>query len=691
MASKLLNAALDSADVEERVKQPLRSKQALVEKRIAALSSRPASPTATKPGSSVASAAPSTTSPSTTAPFTKEPSSAGGARDYFKESVAALKAAAAVDARLKKSPDDSELLRQAVERYGEAVVLLQGAVDPANAKVSGKAKGALRSKLGSSQKRLGELEPKLAAIGGGGGGSGAVAAPATRLPAPLLPKPLLPKALPASSVGGVRARAKKVAKHDYFKESVAALKEAAAVDAQLKEEPDDDELIEEAVERYGEAVGLLRGAVDPANNKVPGPMKKALLSKLKVAEKRLAELDPTAAALHIVLSAATLPEALASMAAKEQPTSLPVAAVAGESLATVAPTGAGPIPGPTAVQSTAARVVVRPDLRGSVVDPGRDYFKESVVALKEAAAADARSKRQTADGALRELAAVAYREAAELLRCAVAPANKRVPARTKATLQSKLTAVERRLIDLEHAISAALQKPADLPEGTSKEDTGDYGKELGSLAGKILSRPAGPPAPRFVAAQRSPVVLRAPDAIAPPPGYGTPTGRGSVDDDSLFATPTTEHGTPRRGRPSGGDDGGEELRGQIELLEQRMVRMEDEHRAAMLSMAKQCGDMVAAAKASLAAQELENARIRETLVQQGMAALQQPRRGDENAAPLPTATKQEQETGDPNTLLSEISNIDIERFVETERRVATLEDVSVDLVRGASIALDRLR
>eukprot|EP01052_Picozoa_sp_SAG31_P045712 SAG31_NODE_8460_length_1446_cov_3.505568_2_plen_158_part_01 len=119
-AEELLSAALQSTEVEERVKQPLRSKQALVKKRIAALSTELDQQS------------------TATAPDAQETPLPSPARDFFKESVAALKEAAAVDARLKRAPSDAGLLRQAVERYGTAVELLQGAVDPGNAKVSAK-------------------------------------------------------------------------------------------------------------------------------------------------------------------------------------------------------------------------------------------------------------------------------------------------------------------------------------------------------------------------------------------------------------------------------------------------------------------------------------------------------------------------------------------------------------------------
>ena len=630
-------------------------------------------------------------------------------RDYFKESVAALKAAAAVDARLRRSADDAGLLDQAVGRYAEAVQLLQGAVDPGNAKVSGKAKDALKVKLAASQKRLDELESKLAASGGGAvdGRAGAVAgvvgsvsgSASQRLPAPLLPKLLTPAAKMKTRGGGATMEAAPI--QDYFKASVAALKDAAALDSQLKQDLDDAELRDETVRKYRAALDLLRGAVDPANAKVPGPMKKALVTKLKATEKRLGELDPSfdpaaaaAVAVAAVAAAASTDSAAAAAEAAAVPGAAAVSAAASiailsRSLSSAAfptrereahPSLPGkPVPAVAAVPGTptvAERVVTVTNS----VDPTRDYFKESVSALKEAAAADARHKRHHANGAMQVLAAQKYRAAAELLLCAIDPANKRVPARTKATLQAKLKSVESRLQEISSSTgSKAAKSPGARPTAVIRPNehsmTGskqpDATATWGLPHGGADSTPKGKDAAR----------------------------RGEDDDDALFATPKADVESRARMREGGASSGGvdeaggdDDLRSQVELLHEQMARMEEKHRDAISNVTQQYTALIDSMKASLATQEAENVKFRQHVLLQIATSQAHGSDNGENAEARPTATKQHSGGGDAGDILvSEISNIDIERFVENERRVRLLEEANVDLVRGASIALERLR
>jgi hypothetical protein len=85
-------------------------------------------------------------------------------RDYFKEAVAALKDAASIDSRHKRSPGNAGLLRKGVEGYAKAAELLECAIAPASKKVSERTKTALKPKLATVQKRLADLRPKLAAL-----------------------------------------------------------------------------------------------------------------------------------------------------------------------------------------------------------------------------------------------------------------------------------------------------------------------------------------------------------------------------------------------------------------------------------------------------------------------------------------------------------------------------------------------
>ena len=134
--------------------------------------------------------------------------------------------------------------------------------------------------------------------------------------------------------------------------------------------------------------------------------------------------------------------------------------------------------------------------------------------------ADSRSKRQPSDSALREAAIQKYTAAAELLQCAVNPTNTRVPPRTKASLQSKLQAVEMHLGKLQ---------------------------QRGATAGATVPSSDGAPSPSsgstFVADTTAvPTPGKLPDAAGTHGAFGTRTGtsRGPVDDDDLFATPRNQ-------------------------------------------------------------------------------------------------------------------------------------------------------
>ena len=126
--------------------------------------------------------------------------------------------------------------------------------------------------------------------------------------------------------------------------------------------------------------------------------------------------------------------------------------------------------------------------------------------------------------------------------------------------------------------------------------------------------------------------------------------------------------------------GGGKLHLELRVLQERLTTMEVAHAEKVRSMAAEHADMAKSFKAHIEQQQTENARVRAEL------------RLEPSADAPATATKQGADLPAGAPALAKLLGGDaVEKLLHSAGVLENLEDANWNFVRGASVALDRLR